>query len=51
MSATSEPVDTHGDRYGNAFLLSDAPDNRLPDVGMPGVDAMRLITPSTRRRR
>ena len=28
MSATSEPVDTHGDRYGNAFLLSDAPDNR-----------------------
>ena len=43
MSATSEPVDTHGDRYGNAFLLSDAPDNRLPDVGMPAVDAMRLL--------
>jgi glutamate decarboxylase len=43
MSVTSEPVDTHGDRYGNAFLLSDAPDNRLPDVGMPAVDAMRLL--------
>jgi glutamate decarboxylase len=43
MSATSQPVDTHGDRYGNAFLLSDAPDNRLPDVGMPAVDAMRLL--------
>src|SRR3954466_15974059 len=43
MTATSEPVDTHGDRYGNAFLLSDAPDNRLPDVGMPAVDAMRLL--------
>jgi glutamate decarboxylase len=43
MSATSEPVDTHGDRYGNAFLLSDAPDNKLPDVGMPAVDAMRLL--------
>jgi glutamate decarboxylase len=43
MSATSEPVDTHGDRYGNAFLLSDAPDNRLPEVGMPAVDAMRLL--------
>jgi glutamate decarboxylase len=43
MSATHEPVDTHGDRYGNAFLLSDAPDNKLPDVGMPAVDAMRLL--------
>jgi glutamate decarboxylase len=43
MSATSEPVDTHGDRYGNAFLLSDAPDDKLPDVGMPAVDAMRLL--------
>jgi glutamate decarboxylase len=43
MSVTSEPVDTHGDRYGNAFLLSDAPDNRLPAVGMPAVDAMRLL--------
>ena len=43
MSVSSEPVDTHGDRYGNAFLLSDAPDNKLPDVGMPAVDAMRLL--------
>jgi glutamate decarboxylase len=43
MSATSEPIDTHGDRYGNAFLLSDAPDHTLPEVGMPAVDAMRLL--------
>src|SRR5512133_292873 len=43
MSATSQSVDTHGDRYGNAFLLSDAPDDKLPDVGMPAVDAMRLL--------
>jgi glutamate decarboxylase len=43
MSVSSEPVDTHGDRYGNAFLLSDAPDHKLPDVGMPAVDAMRLL--------
>ena len=43
MSATSEPVDTHGDRYGNAFLLSDAPDHKLPGVGMPAGDAMRLV--------
>ena len=43
MSATREPVDTHGDRYGNAFLLGDAPDHKLPEVGMPAVDAMRLL--------
>jgi glutamate decarboxylase len=43
MSATREPVDTHGDRYGNAFLLNDAPDHKLPEVGMPPADAMRLL--------
>src|SRR3954453_1372144 len=36
-------VDTHGDRYGNAFLLSEAPDHRLPTQGMPAQDAMRLL--------
>src|ERR1044071_1486279 len=30
-------------RYGNAFLISEAPDNRLPQVGMPASDAMRLL--------
>jgi glutamate decarboxylase len=40
---TSELVDNHGDRYGNAFLLSDAPDHRLPQEGMPPRDAMRLL--------
>src|SRR4051794_25108840 len=30
-------------RYGNAFLLSDAPDHRLPTVGMSAPDAMRLL--------
>ena len=30
-------------RYGNAFLLSEAPDHRLPQVGMPAADAMRLL--------
>src|SRR4051812_41061454 len=29
--------------YGNAFLLSDAPDNALPATGMPADDAMRLL--------
>src|SRR5215210_9032577 len=40
---TSPSVDGHGELYGNAFLLSDAPDNRLPQTGMPAVDAMRLL--------
>jgi glutamate decarboxylase len=40
---TIQDVQTHGDRYGNAFLLSDAPDDRLPDAGMPPRDAMRLL--------
>jgi glutamate decarboxylase len=30
-------------RYGNRFLIEEVPDNELPDVGMPGQDAMRLI--------
>ncbi|HEY9411952.1 MAG TPA: glutamate decarboxylase [Jiangellaceae bacterium] len=36
-------VDTHHDRYGNAFLLREAPDHRLPKEGMPAADAMRLL--------
>jgi glutamate decarboxylase len=36
-------VDTHSDRYGNAFLLRDAPDNQLPAVGMPAADAAQLL--------
>jgi glutamate decarboxylase len=43
MTVTSEAVNTHADRYGNAFQLSDAPDHRLPETGMPAVDAMRLL--------
>src|SRR5206468_1204185 len=30
-------------RYGNRFLLEDAPDHQLPEHGMRSVDAMRLI--------
>jgi glutamate decarboxylase len=37
------PVDTHADRYGNAFLLDDAPDHRLPATGMPAGDALNLM--------
>jgi glutamate decarboxylase len=40
---TTDAVDSHSDRYGNAFLLSEAPDHRLPQTGMPAVDAMRLL--------
>ena len=35
--------DPHPDRYGTDFLCRDAPDDRLPDEGMPPVDAMRLV--------
>src|SRR3954451_6658261 len=37
------PVDTHADRYGTAFLCHTAPDDRLPEHGIPPVDAMRLL--------
>ncbi len=30
-------------RYGNAFLLSEAPDHKLSEHGMPALDAMRLL--------
>src|SRR3954447_16119579 len=40
---TITPVDTRADRYGNAFLLSDAPDHRLPESGMSATDALRLL--------
>jgi glutamate decarboxylase len=34
---------TNTDRYGTSFLRHDAPDTRLPEHGMPAVDAMRLL--------
>src|SRR3954465_1610653 len=40
---TIEHVDTHADQYGNAFLLTAAPDHQLPATGMPAADAMRLL--------
>jgi glutamate decarboxylase len=40
---TIEHVESPTDRYGNAFLLSDAPDHQLPESGMPAADAMRLL--------
>jgi glutamate decarboxylase len=39
----TELVDTQHARYGNAFLLEDAPDHRLPATGMAAADAMRLL--------
>jgi glutamate decarboxylase len=39
----SEQLDARAARYGNRFLLEPAPDQRLPERGMPAVDAMRLI--------
>src|ERR1700754_4296495 len=40
---TIEHIETPASRYGNAFLLSDAPDHRLPATGMSASDAMRLL--------
>jgi glutamate decarboxylase len=39
----SEELDSRAARYGNRFLLEPAPDNRLPEHGMPATDAMRLV--------
>src|SRR3954453_9596743 len=40
---TTPLVDSHKDRYGNAFLLTDAPDHQLPVEGMPAGDALRVL--------
>jgi glutamate decarboxylase len=39
----AEKLDELGARFGNRFLLEPAPDQHLPDRGMPAIDAMRLI--------
>jgi glutamate decarboxylase len=36
-------LDALAGRFGNRFLLEPAPDERLPEQGMPATDAMRLI--------
>ena len=44
MSAElSQELDALALRYGNRFLLEEAPDNALPDHGMSSTDAMRMI--------
>ena len=40
---TVEHIESPAERFGNAFLLSDAPDHRLPQAGMGADDAMRLL--------
>jgi glutamate decarboxylase len=39
----SENLDLLETRYGSRFLRQEAPDQKLPDVGMPALDAMRLV--------
>jgi glutamate decarboxylase len=41
MTTTEQP---YSDSYGTGFLVRIAPDNRLPDKGMPALDAMRLVS-------
>ena len=38
-----EQLEDLAGRYGNRFLLESPPDDKLPQRGMTGVDAMRLI--------
>jgi glutamate decarboxylase len=38
-----EQLDALAGRFGNRFLLEAAPDDKLPEHGMPATDAMRLI--------
>jgi glutamate decarboxylase len=40
---TISPVNGQAERYGNAFLRSDAPDHHLPDTGMSATDALNLL--------
>jgi len=40
---TRHELDEMEIRYGNRFLLEDAPDHQLPETGMPALDAMRLV--------
>jgi glutamate decarboxylase len=42
-AALSAELDARAAEYGNRFLLHPAPDNELPEHGMPAVDAMRLV--------
>ena len=39
----SEQLEELAKQFGHRFLLEPAPDNQLPEHGMPAVDAMRLI--------
>ena len=38
-----EQIDAVAAKFGNRFLLEPAPDEHLPEHGMPAVEAMRLI--------
>ena len=42
-SSDGENLDLIEARYGSRFLREEAPAEKLPDVGMPAVDAMRLV--------
>ncbi|MFL5824529.1 MAG: glutamate decarboxylase [Solirubrobacteraceae bacterium] len=43
MARTKNRADDLDERFGNKYLLQDAPDHRLPEAGMSAEDAYRLI--------
>jgi glutamate decarboxylase len=42
-STATASEETKAARYGNRFVVEEAPSKRFPDVGMPPTEAMRLI--------
>jgi glutamate decarboxylase len=43
MTTAAELEEAKAVRYGNRFVIEEAPSKRFPDIGMPPTEAMRLI--------
>jgi glutamate decarboxylase len=43
ISSDGENIDVLQARYGSRFLRQEAPADKLPAMGMPALDAMRLV--------
>jgi glutamate decarboxylase len=43
VQSATEIDEVVANRYGNRYLVDEVPSKRLPDVGMPAQDAMRLV--------
>ena len=43
MSANFEPRDADVALFGNRFVTQEVPSREFPEVGIPAVDALRLV--------